>query len=139
VGQRGVEIVTGIASGDGDHSSRNAGFVGVLWQKGLTYKNIPTPFQGKAFHVGCKIPARNQLNPLDVLIGVAGSKRGGSVESNEKCGETAEGGILTPKYGNANWPAGFPDEPATWSGSVYFRLQYPKRFAHGVVADKEVR
>ena len=40
---------------------------------------------------------------------------------------------------SANWPAGFPDEPATWSGSVYFRLQYPKRFAHGVVADKEVR
>jgi len=40
---------------------------------------------------------------------------------------------------DANWPAGFPDEPATWSGSVYFRLQYPKRFAHGVVADKEVR
>ena len=38
-----------------------------------------------------------------------------------------------------NWPAGFPDEPATWSGSVYFRLQYPKRFAHGEIADKEVR
>jgi len=25
-----------------------------------------------------------------------------------------------------NWPAGFPDEPTTWSGSVYFTLQYPK-------------
>ena len=40
---------------------------------------------------------------------------------------------------DGNWPAGFPDEPATWSGSVYFRLQYPKRFAHGEIADKEVR
>jgi len=86
-------MTTGIAGGNGDHTSPKGHFTGDSGVSGVSYKNIPTPFRGKAFHVGCKIPARNQLNPLDVLIGVAGSKRGASVESNGKCGETAEDGI----------------------------------------------
>ena len=48
-------------------------------------------------------------------------------------GSTPSGGSKVEQ--NANWPAGFPDEPATWGGSVYFRLQYPKRFAHGEIKE----